>query len=260
MKSSSSAAFAGLPGRFEVIEFPPLADDEPALSYSPLLRGCLKTFAYLAENGGIGLTASKGFKRNFVQWAAREFDWPGHTEADLFAVNKVLNEQDFMPLVDIHFLLTTLKMGRHYKGQFKLTKAGTEVSQHPGQLFGIITPFYLFEVDHTGYTRFSNEPLLGNWDMYLNILNVEAEDGITGGHLRRTLYGPPEHSPLPRYDDVLGNLYLNILRPLCWTGLLHMNRVKGFQSTERSVFTKTPLWKAALKLETDPLVKTATRH
>ena len=243
-----------------MIEFRSLADDEPSLSYSPLLRGFLKTFAYVAEHGGIGLTASKGFKRNFVHWAAREFNWPGHTEADLFAVNKVLNEQDFMPLSDIHFLLTTLKMGRHYKGQFKLTKAGTEVSRHPGQLFGIITPFYLFEVNHTGYTRFSDGPLLGNWDMFLNILNVEAEDGITGADLRQTLYGPPDHSPLPRYDDVLGSLYLNILRPLCWVGLLHMNRVKGFQSTERSVFTKTPLWRAALKLETDALVKPATRH
>ena len=254
------AASGGLHGRFELIEFRPLPDDEPSLSYSPMLRGFQKTFAYLAEHGTIGLTASKGFKRNFVHLAAREFDWPGHTEADLFAVNKVLNEQDFMPLGDIHFLLTTLKMGRHYKGQFKSTKAGTEVSQHPGQLFGIITPFYLFEVNHTAYTRFSDGPLLGNWDMFLNILNVEAEDGITGADLRQTLYGPPDHSPLPRYDDVLGSLYLNILRPLCWAGLLHMNRVKGFQSTERSVFTKTPLWKAALKLETDPLVKPATRH
>ena len=129
-----------------MIEFRHIENDDPALAFSPLLRGFLKTFAYLAEHSSIGLTASKGFKRNFVHWAAREFNWPGHTEADLFAVNKVLNEQDFMPLSDIHFLLTTLKMGRHYKGQFKLTKAGTEVSRHQGQLFGIITPFYLFEV------------------------------------------------------------------------------------------------------------------
>jgi hypothetical protein len=243
-----------------MIEFRSLVDDEPSLSYSPLLRGFLKTFAYVAEHGTIGLTASKGFKRNFVHWAAREFDWPGHTEADLFAVNKVLNEQDFMPLGDIHFLLTTLKMGRHYKGQFKLTKAGTEISQHPGRLFGIIIPFYLFEIDHAAYTRFSSEPLLGNWDMFLNVLNVEAEDGITGAELRQILFGAPEPSPLPRYDDVLGSFYLNVLRPLCWTGLLHMTRVKGLQSTERSVFTKTPLWKAALKLDTDSLVKTATRH
>jgi len=39
----------------------------------------------------------------------------------------VLNEQDFMPLVDIHFLMIPLKIGRHYKGHFKLTKAGSEL-------------------------------------------------------------------------------------------------------------------------------------
>ncbi|MFU8778157.1 MAG: hypothetical protein ACNA7M_10880 [Roseovarius sp.] len=243
-----------------MIEFRSLQDDEPALAFSPLLRGFQKTFAYLAEHGTIGLTQSKGFKRNFVHWAAAEFDWPGHTNVDLFAVNKVLNEQDFMPLGDIHFLMTTLKMGRHYKGQFKLTKAGSELVSQPGRLFGIITPFYLFEINHTGYTRFSDGPLLGNWDMFMNVLNVEAEDGITGADLRRTLYGEPERGPGPRYDDILGSLYLNVLRPLFWTGLLHMDRVKGFQSTERSLFMKTPLWKAALKLETDSMVQKATRH
>lgn len=133
-----------------MIEFRSLADDEPALSFSPLLRGVLKTFAYVQEHGSIGLTPSKAFKRNFVHWAAAEFDWPGHSEADLFAVNKVLNEHDFMPLGDIHFLLTTLKMGRHYKGNFKLTKSGAELAHQPGRLFGIITPFYLFEIDHSG--------------------------------------------------------------------------------------------------------------
>jgi hypothetical protein len=33
----------------------------------------------------------------FVHWAAREFDWPGYTEDDLFDINKVQNEIDFGP-------------------------------------------------------------------------------------------------------------------------------------------------------------------
>ena len=36
--------------------------------------------------------------------------------ADLFAVNKVLNEIDFGPLMDLHDLMIALKIGRHYKG------------------------------------------------------------------------------------------------------------------------------------------------
>ena len=243
-----------------MIELRSIADDEPALAFSPLLRGFQKTFAYLGEHGSIGLTQSKGFKRNFVHWAAAEFDWPGHTEADLFAVNKVLNEQDFMPLVDIHFLLTTLKMGRHYKGQFKLTKAGTELIGQPGRLFGIIAPFYLFEIDHSAWTRFPDVEIMMNWNIFLNVLNVESENGALGADLRRTFYGDPEPEHFPSYDVVMGNLYTQVLRPLIWTGLLQETRpAKSFRSQE-SMFTKTPLWNAALKLETDSQVKSATRH
>ena len=241
-----------------MIELCSLADDEPALAFSPLLRGFQKTFAYLGEHGSIGLTPSKAFKRNFVHWAAAEFDWPGHTEADLFAVNKVLNEQDFMPLGDIHFLLTTLKMGRHYKGQFKLTKAGTELIGQPGRIFGIVTPFYLFEVNHARFSRFDDEPILGHWDVFLNVLNVETEDGATGADLRQVLFGEP--NPGDRFDQELSNLYIQVLRPLCWTGLLEETRAKGLLRTRESIFTKTPLWRAALRLETDGMVQRERRH
>ena len=44
---------------------------------------------------------------------------------ELFSVNKVLNEYDFLPPHElVHFLLIELKLGRHYKGQFKVTKRG----------------------------------------------------------------------------------------------------------------------------------------
>lgn len=241
------------------IEFRQITDADPALAHSPMVRALEKTFAYISEHGDIGLTPAKAFKRVFVHWAAREFNWPGYTEADLFSLNKVLNEHDFGPLMDLHDVMIALKVGRHYKGQFKLTKAGQALVGHPGRIFGIVTPFYLFEVNHARFSRFRDDQLMpGNWDVFLNVLNVETEDGTTGADLRRVLFG--EHDPAVGYDDVLSNLYIQVLRPLCWTGLLHMTRAKGLLSTERSVFTKTPLWKSALKLETDSMVKSATRH
>jgi hypothetical protein len=241
-----------------MIEFRKINDAEPALAHSPMVRGLQKTFAYIAEHGGIGLTPSKAFKRVFVHWAAREFDWPGYTEVDLFALNKVLNEIDFGPLMDMHDLMIALKVGRHYKGQFKLTKAGQKLAGHPGRIFGIVTPFYLFEINHARFSRFDDEPVLGNWDVFLNVLNVETEDGATGVDLRRALYGEPD--PGCRFDDVLSSLYIQVLRPLCWTGLLQESRAKELLRTGESVFTKTPLWKASLRLETDGMVRPSTRH
>ena len=144
-----------------MITFKEIDDDNPALIHSPLVQAVEKIFAYVDEHGAIPLTPQKAFKRSFVNWAAKEFDWPGYSEADLFAINKVLNEIDFPPLADIHDILIALKIGRHYNGSFKLTKAGQTLVGHPGRLFGILTPLYLFEVDHLRFGRMP-ERLIGN--------------------------------------------------------------------------------------------------
>lgn len=71
-----------------MIAFRDVDDADPALLHSPIVRAIEKTFAYIAEHGGIALTPSKAFKRSFVHWAAAQFEWPGYSEADLFAVNR----------------------------------------------------------------------------------------------------------------------------------------------------------------------------
>ena len=127
---------------------------------------------------------------------------------------------------------------------------------HPGRLFGIVTPFYLFEIDHLRFSCIPERPL-GNWNVFLNVLNVEAEDGITGRGIRRALYGDAD--PGDRFDYALSSLYVQVLRPLCWTGLLQEQRPVGFRLEDR-LFTKTPLWHAALRLDTDRDVTRAVRH
>jgi hypothetical protein len=102
-----------------MITFHEIQGDDPALIHSPMVRAITKMFAYIDEYGAIPLTPQKAFKRAFVNWAAEHFDWPGYSQADLFAINKVLNEIDFPPLMDIHDMMIALKIGRHYKGSFK---------------------------------------------------------------------------------------------------------------------------------------------
>jgi hypothetical protein len=239
-----------------VIAFREMDDSDPALAFSPLVRGMEKTFAWIGEHGGIPLTPSKAFKRVFVHWAAPESDWPGHTEADLFAVNKVLNEWDFPPLMLLHDLMIAMKLGRHYKGEFRLTKAGQALVGHPGRIFNTVVPFFLFRVDHAASSRLSDEAALGNWDIFLNVLNVETEDGATGGDLRRVFYGEPE----PGFDAMMSGLYVQVLRPLCWAGLLEKQEGASRCRAEDAMFVKTPLWRSALALDTDAEVAPATRH
>jgi hypothetical protein len=57
-------------------DFNDIADIHPALARSPMVRGLTRTFAYITENGQIGLTPSGAFKRVFGQWAAEALDWP----------------------------------------------------------------------------------------------------------------------------------------------------------------------------------------
>lgn len=82
---------------------------------------------------------------------------------ELFSVNKVLNEYDFPPLELLHFLLIELKLGRHYKGQFKINKRGSELLANPAQLLNTLVTLYIFNIDHSGYSR-SGDQALGTWE------------------------------------------------------------------------------------------------
>ncbi len=73
--------------------------------------------------------------------------------------------------------MIAMKLGRHYKGEFRLTKAGQALAGHPGRIFGTVVPFFLFRINHASMSRFDDAPILGNWDAFLNVLNVETEDG-----------------------------------------------------------------------------------
>lgn len=51
-----------------MIRLRPIADDDPVLNQSRLLKAMELTFAYADTNGGIGLTQTKALNRKFVQF------------------------------------------------------------------------------------------------------------------------------------------------------------------------------------------------
>lgn len=236
----------------EMIEFRTLADDHPDLAQSPLLRGALLTLKYAREHGSIGLTKTKAFKRVFVHWAVENFDWPGKTAEEMFRYNKVVNEYEFPPLVVLHFLLISLRMGRHFKGEFRLTKRGAELAGAPGRLFAELIPYFLFQIDHASYARFDGRPF-GKWDIWMNVINVEADPGTTEAALFETFYGEPQdwHTAGWREMAVFSSC---VLRPLEWAGLLTEIREEAAGKHVCHVF-KTSLWRSALNLDTDDMLR-----
>ena len=111
-----------------MLDFHTLPDDHPDLAHSPMLRAALLTLRYAQENGVIGLNKTMAFKRVFVHWAVEYFVCPGKGAEEMFRYSRVINEYEFPPLEVLHYLLLTLRLGRHFKGEFRLTKRGSELA------------------------------------------------------------------------------------------------------------------------------------
>jgi|GEM_PF-5613515 len=58
-------------------------------------------------------------------------------------------------------------------------------------VFNLMEPFWLFEVDQAALSRMP-EPRLGNWDIFVGALNTEAVQGVTYGAIREFPDGPTE--------------------------------------------------------------------
>ena len=67
-------------------------------------------------------------------------------------------------------------IGKHPKGEFKLTRHGAELADGPGELLASLIPSFVLETDYASYARLDERPF-GKWDTWLNVINVEAEHG-----------------------------------------------------------------------------------
>ena len=235
-----------------MIDFRPLSDDHPDLAHSPLLRAALLTLQYAQEHGTIGLTKTKAFKRVFVHWAVEQFSWPGRSAEEMFRYNKVINEYEFPPLEVLHYLLIKLRLGRHLKGEFKPTKRGAEMAQAPGKLFAELVPFFVLEIDHASYARFEVRPV-GTWDVWVNVINVEADHGTTERALFAAFYGEGHDWDNAGWREIAA-FSSCVLRPLEWAGLLVQPHEERGAKHVHHVF-KTPLWRSTLMLDTDDMLR-----
>lgn len=235
-----------------MIEFRTLPDDHPDLAHSPLLRVALLTLRYAQERGPIGLTKTMAFKRVFVHWAVENFAWPGQTAEEMFRYNKVINEYEFPPLEVLHQLLITLRLGRHFNGEYRLTKRGAELALAPARLFAEFTPFFALQIDHSSYARFEDRPF-GKWDVWLNVINVEADHGSTARALFAAFYGEDHDWESAGWREMAA-FSSCVLRPLEWAGLLAETGEVRDGKHVHHVF-KTPLWGSVLKLDTDDMLR-----
>lgn len=242
------------------IKIQPIESGDPDLEKSKLLDAVYKTMHYAKEHGGIGLTQSKAFNRKFSHWAAENFNWEEYSAEELLSIQKVLNEQDVAPVMVLHQLFADMKLGRHIKGKFQISKKALALSDNRGTFFVELANFYLFEFDHSNFQRW---PFIapGNWDIFLNVINVEAHGGASEAHLLEVLFGySPKDTGADDYWHYLSFLHWYILTPLYWIGFLD-KIVVGEHILDREYFyAKTPLWRKCLRLDTDKNLKPVVLH
>ncbi len=112
-------------------------------------------------------------------------------------------------------------------------------------------PFYLLNIDHASYSRFEKQPV-GGWDVWLNVINVEADHGASEAALFSAFYGETPDRDIGRWRE-MAVFSSCVLQPLEWAGLLIHTEDKAEGRNNRHWF-KTPLWRTALKLDTDEML------
>lgn len=235
-----------------MIRFREIPDDDPVLDGSPVLRvlDFLKA-QFDRDPKGIPLTKSGAFRRAMVAEAISAIRFPDWTEQEIYQeFNKirVADEHHFEPLWVLHFILRDMRLVRPYLGHLRLTKAGKDLFADRFRMFDVVTRTLLFNADEFRHPR-ENRNLLGNWDVWLNVIDYEARGGITARALTEVFYGPTD--PAQIYDPRIGDLYGGVLKPLVWSGLLSEDMTGGRKIADR-VYSITPLWTRYLALNSKP--------
>jgi hypothetical protein len=227
----------------------PIPSDDPLLDSSPLVRALdFLAVKFTDHPSGILMTKGLSFRRDLVAKAIFVIQWPDWTEQEIyngFMPIKVADEYHFEPFWELHYLLLRMKLARHYKGKLVLTKTGHGVFGDRFKQFDAVVRALLFDDPQYAEMRWGRN-VVGNWDIWLNVLDVETQQGASGKQITEALYGVAEVEN--EFDPRTSDLYNGVLKPLLWCGLLQENMDISRKLTQR-VYTKTPLWGRYLQLD-----------
>lgn len=214
------------------------------LAGSPMCINAMKVLTYIRDHDGITLTKSGAFYRKFVTWAAEDFRWPGHEPEELYRLNKVLNELDFMPLAIMHELLIAARLVRHYKGKALLSQTGKRIVSDYGALQAELFDTYFTAFDHFTFERF---PIVYDEADHVHFLAVVQNrldewvplPELAAWCLPLDLFTRYRFSPV---EDASYYLLSRLVRPLTWLGMMERHPGAGRDCPFRDLrFRKSPL-------------------
>ena len=232
------------------------------LSGSAVVRTALMLLQRASETGGLKLTATGNLSRGVIGQMIEVIEWPGLDRDELFALNKVINEPDFLPVHFVRMLLQGTKLVRTGRGMLVPTRLGKEMlfPERHGALQALLSHIALWHLN-LGY--FDRNPV-ESWPqthtgVVLWSLSTAANDWLDRVTLTR-LCTVPIPSVLESVWD-LGSYAMDarILKPMVWFGLIENRREGTTGATEGRLYRKTALFDRFLKFAVQ-IEGPATRH
>lgn len=216
------------------------------------------------ETGGLKLTATGNLSRGVVAEMIEIIDWPGLNKSELFELNKVINEPDFLPVHFVRLLLEAIKLVRKSGGKLAATRLGKEmlVPERQGALQALLFNIALWHVN-LGY--FDRTPIdawpQNHAGVVLWSLSVSANDWMDRETLTRLCTIPTLRVVESDWDLGTYAMDFRILRPLTWFGLLEFRSEKSGASrvNDRRLYRKTTLFDRFTKFNVH-IEGSATRH
>jgi len=212
-----------------------------------------RVLAYMKKHGGIQLTKSRAFYRKFVVWAVDEFQWPAYKPEELYAINKVLNEDDVLPLSMMHYLLLDARLIRHAKDKAVLTKAGEKILHHHGRLQAVMFETFFTNFDFARHERWPIEYEDADSFHFIGVIRNRLSEWVAYRQFVEwciPIHAMPSMRGTP-LEDACFYLYTRLMRPMIWLGLVEEQDAPRYSPIEQRLFRKTPLFDTFLRFELD---------
>ncbi len=120
-----------------------------------------------------------------------------------------------------------------------------------------VAAYVLFEDPHRLFMR-QEYGVFGNWDVWLNVMNVEIDQGATEQKLFSVFYDQHADWDNANWRE-LAAFFSCVIGPLQWVGLIGGQEADDLGRQAHHYF-KTLLWRSALMLDLDDTLKPMQPH
>lgn len=218
----------------------------------PIIRATRLMIERAQANGGLTLTKGGALSRADVKALFDATEWPDYDRAAVLTMNKVLNEDDVLPVLFTRMVAQEARLLRSYKGRLLATKRGTELLDltRASDLFRAAFETVFWQTNLAYLDRMPAE----HWPqthigIVLWSLSVAAHEWSKPEELLATCTIPDEELAAAAHDLLAFAMVARVLRPLTWFGL--MERKEAEDQTEPAwrqprLYRKTPLFDRAL--------------